>query len=360
MSNLNKAYDVIVIGAGVIGASIVYHLSELKKYNVLLIEQDYPMAGTSGATHACVNVHSKIPASYGEFSYYSAELYSFLERKIGDFEYRRTGSVHPFFSEDDRDKALRLQEEQEKVGIRVDVLTRDEVLEKIPDATEELLGATFSPLDGHLNPFRLIELYLQAAKRTGLSTAYYHQVVDFKQANGGYHVFTNKGSFYSKYLVLAAGPWMKQLGKLLHIDIPIRQMRGQLLVTEPLQPILNYALGSMHQTENGEILIGYSREEVGLNRDTTLDMIQKTAAMAQYYLPSLSNTKIVRSFAGIRPVPEDGLPILGEVPNQENLYIAATHSGVTLSPLVGTLITELLAQGETSLPLNNYHIERFS
>src|SRR5690625_1057874 len=108
MSNLNKAYDVIVIGAGVIGASIVYHLSELKKYNVLLIEQDYPMAGTSGATHACVNVHSKIPASYGEFSLYSSELYRFLDRKIGDFEYKRTGSVQPVFTEKEKHDALLL------------------------------------------------------------------------------------------------------------------------------------------------------------------------------------------------------------------------------------------------------------
>lgn len=226
---INEEYDIIVIGAGVVGSSIAYHLTESKKNKVLLIDQGYPMSGTSGATHACVNVHSKTPSSYGEFSFLSSELYTYLEREIGDFEYKRTGSIHPFFSEEERDIALALQEEQAKVGIKVDVLTKDEVLAKVPESSSEVVGATFSNLDGHLNPFRLIELYLHAAKKKGLSTAYYHQVNDIQKTASGFEVKTDKAHFKTGKVVLAAGPWIKELGKLMQIDLPVKQVRGQLL-----------------------------------------------------------------------------------------------------------------------------------
>ena len=81
--------------------------------------------------------------------------------------------------------------------------------------------------------------------------------------------------------------------------------------------------------------------------------------MAVQYVPGLRKAKIVRAFSGIRAMPEDGFPILGKVPGHENLYVAATHSGVTLSPLIGTLITELIMDGETSIPIDRYSLSRF-
>jgi sarcosine oxidase subunit beta len=100
-------------------------------------------------------------------------------------------------------------------------------------------------------------------------------------------------------------------------------------------------------------------EEAGFNRATTLDVIQETANMAVRYVPGLRKAKIVRAFSGIRAMPEDGFPILGKVPGHESLYVAATHSGVTLSPLIGTLITELITEGETSIPIERYSLSRF-
>src|SRR5690625_3877675 len=91
--------DVIVVGSGVVGSSIAYHLSESKKHEIYLIDKGFPLSGTSGSTQAWVWVHSKIPSWYGEMSMYSAELYPFLEKKIGDVEYKRTGGLTPFFRE---------------------------------------------------------------------------------------------------------------------------------------------------------------------------------------------------------------------------------------------------------------------
>src|SRR5699024_1996625 len=145
---MTKSYDVTVIGSGVVGSSIAFHLSEKKQKEILVIDKDYPLSGTSGSTQAWVWVHNKLPSWYGELSMLSAELYPFLERRIGDVEYKRTGGIAPFFHEVDKEKAFQLVEEQRKVGIEIDVLSREEVIEKEPALSPKIVWATFSKHDG--------------------------------------------------------------------------------------------------------------------------------------------------------------------------------------------------------------------
>ncbi|WP_066295444.1 NAD(P)/FAD-dependent oxidoreductase [Bacillus sp. FJAT-29937] len=356
---MTKYYQTIILGAGVIGNSIAYHLSERSKEEILVLDKKFPLSGTSGSTQAWVWVHNKSPSWYAEFSMYSSELYPYLSRKIGDVEYKRTGGLSPFFNEKDREKAKRLAEEYRRIGIKIKVLTRDEVLEKEPYLNPSVAGATFSKIDGNVNPFRLVDMLMRAAKKNGVEYSYYNTVTNVQKSNGYYLLESKKGNYRCKNLILASGTWSREIGKMLGINIPVNQLRGQILVTEPLQPFLNYTISGMRQANNGEVLIGYSMEKVGFDRSTTLDVIQETANLAKHYVPSIGKAKIVRAFSGIRAMPEDGLPILGWVPDKENLYVAATHSGVTLSPLIGTLITELILDGETSIPIDRYSIERF-
>lgn len=166
--------------------------------------------------------------------------------------------------------------------------------------------------------------------------------------------------YQTKNLVLAAGVWTREIGLLLGLDVPVRPLRGQIIVTEPLKPLLRHTLSEMRQTVNGEILIGYSKEEAGFDRSTTMDVIQQTAMAAVRMIPALSGAKIVRTFSGLRVMPQDEFPILGTVPGLENFYRAALHSGITLNPLAGTLMAELILEGETSLPLDHYSITRFA
>lgn len=352
-------YDVLIIGCGVVGSSIAYHLSERRQKKIIAIDEAYPLSGTSGSTQAWVWVHSKTPSWYGEFSMYSAELYPFLERKIGDVEYNRTGGLAPFFDENDRDKAIELAEKQAKAGIKIEVLTREEVLQKEPALSPRIAGATFSEIDGNVNPFRLVELYIKAAKGNGVNFSFYNPVIAVEKVNNKFKVMTKYGEYLAEKIVLATGPWSKAVGKMLNIDIPVKQVRGQIIVTEPLAPLISHTIGGMRQADNGEVLIGYSHEEVGYDRRTTLDILQNTAQTAIKTLPALRNANVVRCFSGIRVIPKDGLPIIGEIPSIENAYISVMHSGVTLSPLVGTLMTELLIDDRTSLDLSNYSIDRF-
>ncbi|SDM66421.1 sarcosine oxidase subunit beta [Fictibacillus solisalsi] len=357
---MESSYETVVIGGGVVGNSIAYHLSERYQEGILVLDKKYPMTGTSGSTQAWVWVHNKTPSWYAEFSMYSAELYPYLSKKIGDVEYKRTGGLSPFFAEKDREKAKQLADSYRKIGIKIKVLSREEVLEKEPSINPNVAGATYSSIDGNVNPFRLIDMYMRAAKKNGVQYSTYNKVTSIEKQNGTFMVTSDKKTYVCKNLILAGGTWSRELGNLLGIDIPVNQLRGQIIVTEPLKPFLNYTISGLRQAINGEVLIGYSMEKAGFDRSTTLDVIQETANMAVHYVPSLRKAKIVRAFSGIRAMPEDGFPILGKVPGHENLYVAATHSGVTLSPLIGTLLTELILDGETSVPIDRYSLSRFA
>ena len=356
---METKYETIVIGGGVIGSSIAYHLSERYKKGVLVLDKKYPMNGTSGSTQAWVWVHTKTPSWYAEFSMYSAELYPYLSKKIGDFEYKQTGGLSPFFSEKERDSALKLAADYKKIGINIKVLTREEVLEKEPTFNPKVIGATFSSIDGNINPFRLIDMYMRAAKKNGVDYSTYNKVTRIDKQNGDFIVVSDMETYMCKNLILAGGTWSKELGEMLGITIPVNQVRGQVLITEPLKPFLRHTISGLRQADNGEVLIGYSMEQAGFNRATTLDIMQETANMAIQYIPALKKAKIVRAFSGIRAMPEDGFPIIGNIPNVKNLYVAATHSGVTLSPLIGILMAELIIDGETSISIDQCSVARF-
>lgn len=356
---MNKRYDVIIIGSGVIGSSIAYYLSKKRNKEILTIDKQFPLASSSGATQAFVWVHNKTPTWYGELSMKSANLYPNLEKEIGDIEFKHTGGIAPFFSESDFEVALRLAERQAKVGIDIEVLDRDEVLEKEPELSPSIVGATYSKIDGNVNPFRLIESYIKAARINGAKFSFYNSVIDIINEHGRYKIKTSNGEYIANQLVLAGGPWSKSLGNLLDINIPIKQVRGQIMVTEPLQPILSHTIGGLRQMENGEILIGYSKEEVGYDLRSTLDIIQDTARMAIDFVPVLEKVNVIRCFSGIRVIPEDGFPIIGEIPGLKNCYIAVMHSGITLSPLIGLVMAELISEGESVIDLEKYSLKRF-
>ncbi|SDI87006.1 NAD(P)/FAD-dependent oxidoreductase [Natribacillus halophilus] len=358
---MTNDYDIIIIGSGVIGASIAYYLSKRPRQNILVIDKGFPLTGTSGATQAWVFAHNKTPGSYGKLSMLSAQLYPSLQAEIGDIEYKRTGGIVPFFDEDDWVKAEHLVKEQSKAGLDVQVLNRTQTLEKEPKLSAKIKGSTYSPIDGNVNPFLLVEKYVRAFQRNDVDVSFYNAVTAIDHSDEQVTVTTEKGIFSGEKIVFAGGPWTEHLGNMLDVQVPVNLVRGQILVTEPLQPIITHTLGGMRQMDNGVVLIGNSSEKhIGLDRRTTLDVIQHTAKMGIDFVPELKKAHILRSFAGTRLVPYDGLPILGTMPCMKNVYIAAMHSGVTLSPLVGKVMSELIFDGEASIDIDGYDIRRFN
>ena len=173
------------------------------------------------------------------------------------------------------------------------------------------------------------------------------------------------------------------------VDIPVLPQRGQILVTEPNDPVLDKIVSGAEylgtkanieelmpreedavklglgftagQTVSGNILLGSTREFAGFDNNTTPEAINAIARNAIRYLPWIENLDVIRSFAGLRPYSPDGLPILGTVKGVKGFYLATGHSGdgIGLAPITGKLVSELVLDGETSIDIEPFSLYRF-
>ncbi len=241
----------------------------------------------------------------------------------------------------------------------IEMLTGGEARSLEPLLASDVKGAAFTPNDGAVNPFRLVAAYRRAAERRGARFAFHSKVMSIQRDNGRFSIASASGTYTARAVVLACGAWTADVGQLLGLKVPIEPIRGQVLVTELLEPVMTRTLGVMRQTARGEILIGNSKEHVGLDWDTSIEVINDTANLGIRYAPALTNVRIIRAFAGVRPVPVDDLPILGVVPGHKNLYIAVTHSAVTMSPLIGAVIADQVVGREPAIDVSDYSLDRF-
>jgi glycine/D-amino acid oxidase-like deaminating enzyme len=124
--------------------------------------------------------------------------------------------------------------------------------------------------------------------------------------------------------------------------------------------VVIYPTGNTRQTERGNILLGVTYEANSTERLTTANGAQKVASDSVRRFPVLKDAQIIRNFAGIRPLPKDGRPYLGPVNSVPGLFVATSHSGITLAPVHGKVISELILDGRTDVPLENYRPERYT
>ena len=376
--------DVLIIGGGVIGTSIAYFLSR-RNIRVILLEKGELAGGTSGACDGLIFLQSKKPGLHLQLSLASQELYAALEDELPQsMGYRNTGGLVVMESEQEFEAMQASVHTQQENGLEVSLLDRQQLLEMEPCLSAQLFGAAYSPLDSQVDPIALAQALALGAQAGGAKLYPHTEVMDIRRTRGRIDgVQTRKERFHAQIVVNAAGIWAPQIGRMLGLSLPITPRRGQILVSESLQPLLGKCLlsarylsakhqsaaqdteqgggVSMEQTGSGNLLLGSTREFVGLNQRTTLSGLQGIARAAVRIIPKLREVQLIRSFAGLRPFTPDGLPILGEVPEHPGLILAAGHEGdgIALAPITGRLIAELIVDGKPSFPLEAFSFDRF-
>jgi len=375
--------DVVVIGGGVIGSSVAYHLSQ-RKMSVVLLEKGGLVSGTSGACDGLVYLQSKRPGAHLKLAMESRKRFDSLEQELGrDIEFRAHGGMIVIETQEELEAMRLFAEDQKESGLEVTLLEGKQARELEPSLSEGILGCTYSPLDGQVNPIALALAFLRGAKESGAKIFPHTGVTGFSlQSDRIINVKTAAGTIETKKVVNAAGVHAPEIGRMFGVEIPIKPRRGQLVVTEAYAPLLhrgvlsakyiaakyNPALAetgelgiSIEQTKSGGFLLGSTREFVGFDRKTTWSAMQRIAVQTSRLLPALRDFRVIRTFAGLRPSTPDGLPILGPVPNVEGLFIAAGHEGdgIALSPITGQIIAEWIAEGSPSMDVSPFDAERF-
>lgn len=363
--------DVVIVGGGVIGTSVAYHLAK-RGVDVILVEKNDIASGTSGACDGFVFLQSKKPGMHLEMALESAKMMGNLAAELQrDIEYEKNGGMILVKSQSDMFEIQKLVERQRKIGLDVELLNIEEAREMEPNLSRDIAGATYSPMDAQVNPMALCLAFAEAAKRMGAKIFTNTEAKDIIIRNGKIEgVVASNGIVKAGVVVNAAGVYAPVVGRMVGIDLPITPRRGQVLVTEPVPPMLNRAmicsryiiskfggkkmpdhLGiglALEQTQAGTLLIGSTREFVGYDRTVTPEGIKAVLQHATNFVPFIKELNIIRSFAGLRPHTPDGMPILREMDEVEGFIIAAGHEGdgIALSPFTGFAIAELISTGK--------------
>ena len=355
-----ERYDVVVIGCGVVGAAATFYATRAG-LRVLAVDRAFPVAGTSGASFAWTGAHTKAPLSYHRFSLMSIDEHERLAREEGvASEFHRVGSLVPRVDEREAERARAAVEARRDEGFALEWVDRAAIKEAEPALGPVVVGGSRCPADGHINPFTFGHDLLKKAAASGAQVRRESAVLGMDVEGGCVRaVRLPSGRVETAWVVAAAGVETRAIGRMVGLEIPVIPVHGELLVTERLPPLLRHILDLAKQTHAGNILLGAVREEGVDHTGTTWPGLVQIAKGVARILPALRRVRLIRSFGGVRPVPADGHPIISRTP-VDGLLVAVMHSGITLAPIVGRVLTALMTGTPLPAPIDEYSLARFS
>lgn len=361
--------DALVVGGGLVGAAIAYGLASEGLRTVVLDEGDVALRASRG-NFGLVWVQSKgfgNPA-YQRWSRTSSELWlelaARLQEETGiDVGHHRPGGVCVCLdAEEFATRSRMMQSMQAQMGadgFEYRMLDHGELKELLPAIGPSVVGASWTPYDGHANP-----LYTLRALHAGLLARGGHYVPEARvrslwHAAGVFSAETARRRFQAPRLVLAAGLGSRALAPQLGLDVPVFPVRGQIIVTERVPLLLRMPTVILRQTDEGSIMIGESREEGRIDDQSGMEVVQRLAARAVATFPVLARAKMVRTWAALRVMSPDGFPIYQQSESFPGAFSAACHSGVTLAGAHALRYARYVAQGSLPPEFEVFDARRF-
>src|SRR5450830_746697 len=370
---MSQDYDVIVAGAGMVGAAIGYGLAGLQQRVLMLDGADADFRAAK-ANFGLVWAHGK---GFGHPDYQRLSIQAVqdwpafartLEQESGiDFAYEHDGGLQFCLSEDEFHKrAARIDAwhaQTPELAPCTTMLDRAELQRRFPTLRlgEAVAGASFGTLDGHVNPLRLLAAMHRAYLNRGGQLRSNHPVTAISNLpGGGFEVRSGDTVARAARVVIAAGLGSSKLGPMVGLDVPLRPQRGQLLVTERLAPLLPVPASGLRQTAEGTVMIGVTQEEVGFDLATTTAGAAQMVRRALRVLPDLAQARLVRQWACLRVMTPDGNPVYAQSQSHPGASIALCHSGVTLASFHADALAHAVAKNQFSSSLDIFHHERFN
>ncbi len=389
---MNKNADVVITGAGIIGCAIAYFLAKEGSKVIVVDRKPGLCFGASGANQGGCPVQLFEPPVLA-LAVESLKLYQSLSDELGyGVEYDNSGSLLCGVDEEQYPLLEGHAQKIREAGLDVRLVGGDEIRKLEPIFGEDVIAGVEDLSSAVVNPFKVTYGFALAARKLGAEFLVATEVRGIEVEQGRVtSVVTAGEKIKTETVVNAAGAWAPEIGKMVGLTIPVRPQRGQIMVSEPLP--LNrkwrYILdadylttafdrekaeksgdvrlklgvaGSYIQGKSGNWTIASSRDFAGYDTRVTIQTLSHISARVLKFMPKFKEVNLIRAFAGFRPFCHaDGLPILGKVAEPAGFIIATGHAGegVTLAPITGKLIAELITRGKTSMPIDAFAFSRF-
>jgi glycine/D-amino acid oxidase-like deaminating enzyme len=372
--------DVVVIGAGVVGASCAWYAARAG-LEVAVLDRGPVAGGTTGAGEGNILVSDKPAGHELDLARLSADLWEDAAEDVGGFEYHRKGGLVVAGSEEERAALTDTAAGQRAAGVEAVVVPPEDLPTYEPHLARDLAGGVHYPGDAQVQPMLAAARLLADARAYGAQVRTGVEVTGMLRAGARVAgVRTSAGDMPAGAVVNAAGTWGGDIAAMAGVTLPILPRRGFVLVTEPMPRVVRhkvYAAGyvsdvasddaALHTspvvegTDAGPILIGSSRERVGFDRAVSVGVLRRLAAHAIRLFPVLASVSAIRAYRGFRPYCPDHLPVIGPDARAPGLLHACGHegAGVCLAPATGQAIAQVLSGQDGAVDLYPFRPERF-
>ncbi|MEJ8823273.1 FAD-dependent oxidoreductase [Variovorax humicola] len=333
--------DVIVIGGGLVGSAVAYGLGRQGAKVTLLDEGDQAFRASRG-NFGLVWVQGKGcgMTPYARWTRSSAGLWPQLAQALlddtgVDVRLEQPGGFCFTFSDEEQERRRqRMQAIQDEFDgdYPFEMLDRQEVMARVPAIGPAVIGASYTPMDGHTNPLKLLRALHAANLKRGVRYVSGQPVKNVvAQPRAGGSLFTIEGRWQAPRVVLAAGLGNRGLAEQIGLHAPVAPNRGQVLIGERAARFLAYPTLNVRQTDEGTIQLGDSMEEVGFDDNVTTSVLADIARRGVRTFPVLAGLRLVRAWGSLRVMSPDGFPIYDESPRHPGAFVTTCHSGVTLA-----------------------------
>lgn len=362
------ARKAIVIGAGILGAAIAYELAK-RGVAVTILERTRPAAEATGDSFAYLNASTKTASRpYFQLNWLGMAGWRVWQREPGAaLPLQWGGAAYWRGTEAETAKLLETLKAAQQwgyAGQRVDAASLRALLPSL--SLGPVSTATFFPEEGAVDPTAAVASLLERAGRLGATLRVPVEVTELIVGEGKVRgVRTRDGAIEADTVVLAAGLGSQALARRAGVRMPLTESPGVLLHTRPQKRVLDRIVfgprSTFKQDASGRIVASVSGHEGGALTDSDIAALGRTIrANVAPYLPQIQGAEIDRVTIGRRVLPEDSFPIVGFAPHLQDLYVAATHSGITLAPAIGRFAATEIVDGIAAEPLAPFRPDRFA
>jgi sarcosine oxidase subunit beta len=369
---LPRSADIVIIGAGAIGASIAYQLGRRGARDVVVLERDTVGAGSTSKAAGGIRVQFGTRVEI-ELSLRGIAFFKRFEDEMGvPCDFHQEGYL---FVVTDEPTLARFRANvvlQRSMGADVRVIAPDDARALVPSLNvDDALAAVWGPMDGHASPNDVVQAYAAQARARGVRIVEDTPVTGIAVERGRVTgVLTPAGTIATRLVVNAAGPWAPLVGRMAGLELPVDPRRRHIFVTDafdgirhPMPLVTDTGSGFYCRSEQGAILMSPGDIGATTEYEAQVDwsMLELAVEKAIRRIPALEGAQVRHAWAGLRPLTPDGRAILDWAPGVEGLYLAVGFCGHGFqhSPGVGETVAEVLLDGRSTLDIQDLRLGRF-